>query len=192
MTKQWELTPEAFDRLLAWLGPDREQAGMKYEDIHHSLVNFFTWRGQSEAEELADETINRVIQKLPGLAETYKGDPALYFYGVAKKVLLEYGRREFEKEPLPHWEALKAAEGAHEELGREFDCLERCLRELKGADRELVLNYYREEKRVKIESRRNMAEARGYAANNLRVKIHRIRKTLLACVLACLSKEEAG
>jgi DNA-directed RNA polymerase specialized sigma24 family protein len=192
MTKQWVLTAEAFDRLLAWLGPDREQAGMKYEDIHHSLVNFFNWRGQSEAEELADETINRVIQKVPELVATYKGDPALYFYGVAKKVLLEYRRREFEKEPLPRWEGLASAGSEPEEWGREFDCLERCLQELSEADRELVLNYYREEKRAKIVSRRDMAETRGYAANNLRVKVHRIRKTLLACMRACLSGGDAG
>ena len=33
MNKDWELSQEDFDALLDWLDPDREQAGIKYEQI---------------------------------------------------------------------------------------------------------------------------------------------------------------
>jgi hypothetical protein len=45
------------------------------------------------AEELADEVINRVSKKLPQIVDIYVGDPALYFYGVARKVHREYLRK---------------------------------------------------------------------------------------------------
>src|SRR5689334_18303278 len=93
MTKQWDTTPEAFDTLLGWLHNDRDEAGKKYEVIRVRLIRIFTCRGCSEPEDLADETINRVTAKISEVAQNYHGDPALYFYGVAKKVHLEYSRR---------------------------------------------------------------------------------------------------
>ncbi len=101
MTKKQKLTQDEFDNLLSWLDADRECAGKKYESIRHSLIKIFSWRGCAEAEDLADETINRVGRKAKSLASTYTGDPALYFFGVAKKLLLEYNRRKTSVQPLP-------------------------------------------------------------------------------------------
>src|SRR5689334_18556794 len=63
MNKDWVLSQEAFDALLDWLDSDREQAGIKYEDIRGRLVMMFAARGCVDAEDLADETINRVTQR---------------------------------------------------------------------------------------------------------------------------------
>ena len=41
----WDLNQEAFDELLAWLNPDRERAGRKYEDIRQRLIRIFMHRG---------------------------------------------------------------------------------------------------------------------------------------------------
>ena len=60
MRKDWFLSQEAFDALLKWLDSDREQAAMKYEEIRKRLIKIFTGRDCVEAEDLADETINRV------------------------------------------------------------------------------------------------------------------------------------
>jgi len=76
--KDWLLTQEAFDNLLAWLDPDRERAGQKYEDIRFKLIRNFARRGCSIAEDLTDETINRVSRKALEIAQAYVGDPALY------------------------------------------------------------------------------------------------------------------
>src|SRR5687767_11901471 len=99
MSRPSILKQEDFDKLLAWLHRDREQAGQKYEAIRESLIKIFSWRGYDDAEDLADEVINRVAAKTQWLAENYVGDPALYFYGVAKKILLERERRE-QHQPL--------------------------------------------------------------------------------------------
>ena len=70
MRKDWFLSQEAFDALLKWLDSDREQAAMKYEDIRKRLIKIFTGRDCVEAEDLADETINRVVSKLDELEQS--------------------------------------------------------------------------------------------------------------------------
>src|SRR5690242_3335578 len=90
---EWTLDQAAFGELLDWLGPDPETAGQTYELIRHKLITLFRCRGCAVPEELADETINRVIRKLPQIKPDYHGNPIRYFYGVAKKVYKEYLRR---------------------------------------------------------------------------------------------------
>ena len=182
MSNKWALTQESFDQLLAWLGPDREQGGRKYEQIRHGLIRIFTWRGISEAEELADETINRVAQKIPSLSKTYVGDPALYFYGVAKNIQRQHQQRRRRELPPP-------APPSQEEMletEKESECLDYCLRRLNPGDRELILRYYQTEKRAKIDHRKRLAERLGVATNALRVRAHRIRAALHKCVTDCL------
>ncbi len=78
MKKEWVVTQQTFDSLLIWLDEDREQAGLKYEKIRLRLIKIFTCRGCAEAEDLADEVINRVVSRVGALESTYQGDPALY------------------------------------------------------------------------------------------------------------------
>jgi hypothetical protein len=80
----------AFEQFLFWLGPDPESAGKKYELIRDRLIMMFRARRCVFAEDLADTTFERVARKLTDLTTEYTGDPARYFYGVAKKVYLEY------------------------------------------------------------------------------------------------------
>jgi DNA-directed RNA polymerase specialized sigma24 family protein len=187
MNKEWALTQEAFDKMLAWLDPDRDRAGRRYEEIRHRLIKIFTCRGCSEADTLADETINRVTRKAQTLVEDYTGDPALYFYGVAHKVHLEYLRR---KPPtsLPPPPAVEEGE----EIEQEYDCLDRCMQRLTPDNRELVLEYYQEEKQAKINHRRLLAEKLGIALNALRIRAYRIRAALLECVQDCLEQRASG
>src|SRR5215510_991230 len=98
MKHDWFLSQEAFDD---WLDSDREQAGIKYEDIRRRLIKIFTGRACVEAEDLADETINRVSSRLSVIKEEFKGDRARYFFGVANKVYMEYMRRKPPQPPPP-------------------------------------------------------------------------------------------
>ena len=50
-------------------------------------------KGFSDAEDLADETINRVAKRLPEIRESYVGDPVRYFHGVARFIIREMIRR---------------------------------------------------------------------------------------------------
>jgi DNA-directed RNA polymerase specialized sigma24 family protein len=187
MNKAWTLTQTALDSLLAWLDPDRDTAGAKYEAIRLRLIKIFTCRGCAEAEDLADETINRVISKLAEVADSYQGDPSLFFYGVAKRVQQEYERTKFKPAvPLP------VAATPDDELEREHECLEKCMQAIAQSQRELVLQYYQEDKRAKINNRKQLAEKLGIAANALRIRACRIRAGLQQCVEACLSQQPSA
>ena len=86
-------TNDSFNELLAWLHPDSETAALRYETIRADLIRIFRWRGCSDPEGMADETIIRVTRKVGEMAASYVGSPAPYFFGVAKNLLHEYERR---------------------------------------------------------------------------------------------------
>ena len=184
MNKEWVLTEESFEALLAWLNPNRELAGQRYEEIRRRLIKIFACRGCYEPEDLADETINRVTNKLKAIEPTFTGEQARYFYGVANKVHLEYLRRK----PVP---PLPAAYNISEDSEREYQCLDRCVGKLTQENRELVLQYYQEDKRAKIEHRKLLAARFGIALNALRIRAHRIRTSLQHCVIECLQEASA-
>lgn len=193
MNKTWTLTQTALDSLLTWLDPDRETAGAKYEAIRTRLIKIFTCRGCAEAEDLADETINRVISRLAEVADSYEGDPALFFYGVAKRVQQEYERTKFKPAaPLPAATAAAAEAPPPDEVEREYECLEKCMQAIPQNQRELVLQYYQEDKRAKINNRRQLAQQLGIAVNALRIRACRIRAGLHQCVEACLSQKSSA
>ncbi|HKR11570.1 MAG TPA: sigma-70 family RNA polymerase sigma factor [Pyrinomonadaceae bacterium] len=180
----WE---DNFDALLAWLDRDPEKAGRKYEEIRHSLILIFERRSGYDAEDLADEAISRVLRKLPELAKEFKGDPALYFFGVAKRLNHEVTRRQQARVDLEDPDKLSAPLVIDEldEQDAEYDCLEKCLAKLTPADRELILLYYQQEK-PNISFRRELALRYGLTLNALRVKVHRIRESLEKCINKCL------
>ena len=179
--KQHELTKDDFDHLLDWLDPDREKAGEKYEQIRSGLIDLFNYKGCAGAEELADDTINRVARKVKDLRDTYRGDPANYFYGVGKNVYLEYLKLKPTVELSPQLPAPQP-----EDVEQEYQCLEECLGRLSGIQRALVLQYYRERKQAKIDSRRALRQVLNLKSNALRVRVFRIRETLEKCVRRCL------
>jgi DNA-directed RNA polymerase specialized sigma24 family protein len=181
MKQQRIITQAAFDSLLAWLDDDRDQAGKKYEYIRQRLIKIFTCRGRPDAEELADETINRVTFKAPEVSKGYIGDPALYFYGVAQKVYLESLRTRppaIVSLPIPK----------SEEVEQEYECLDQCMEKLSTNHRELVLEYYQNDKWAKIDHRKKLAQRLGIAQNALRIKTYRIRAFLQRCVKGCLDQ----
>jgi DNA-directed RNA polymerase specialized sigma24 family protein len=195
MKKEWVLTQEAFERLLGWLDTDRDRAGKKYETVRLRLIKIFTCRGCTEAEDLADETINRVTAKVEEVAEKYSGDPTLYFYGVAQKVHLEYLRKYQKKQAdvAVDSDTLNAAPiSLDDDIEPEYECLERCLDHLPSDNRKLVVEYYQQERQAKIEHRKRLATELGIAVNALRIRAHRIRLVLQRCVLDCLEQQPAN
>lgn len=177
MHRDWKLTEEDFNKLLSWLDADREAAGQNYSLIQLRLVRFFATRGCVDAEDLADRCINTTIRKIDELTE-YVGDRSLYFLGVAKYVLLEKRREDLR--PIPEPAPLDIPDP-------DLDyCLERCLTELPDDDHILVLDYEEGEKQLRIQKRRQIAEALGITLNALRIKICRLHQQLEACIEKCL------
>ena len=188
MKKQWGLSQDEFDRLLDWLAPEREQAGVKYETIRRGLIELFESWTCYEPESLADETINRVSAKVKNIASEYSGDPALYFYGVAKNVRHEYRRKKREL-PLIMDSTLKAASQSNEKE-QLYACLDKCLNELPPGDKELALMYYQGDKGARIAMRKYLIEKLRVTSNTLRVRLFRIRLALEECVVRCVEANE--
>lgn len=186
MKKNWKLTQQVFDQLLNWLNPDREQAGKKYEEIRRRLIRIFVSRGCADSEDLADETINRVAEQASGLALRYDGgDPALYFYGAAKRILLEHFREQGRKAAaiasLPSATPPEEAESEHR-------CLDLCVESLPPEERKLVMSYYLFDKQAKIDYRKTLAMEMNITDNALKIKMYRLRQQLQRCMTNCLQK----
>lgn len=180
------MTPDTFELLLAWLGPNRDAAATKYETIRAGLIRVFVARGCLEAEDLADETFNRVAAKAGALRDTYEGNPARYFYGVADKIHLEHQRRQRPRQALEDYPHLPAPTPA--DASAEQECLHRCLARLEAEEREFIVSYYSETKRAKIELHQEMAAQMGLTKQGLRSRAFRLKTTLRGCIEKCLQK----
>lgn len=178
-----------FDDLLAWLDLDREAAASRYEEIRHNLIQLFARHCCHDPEGMAEETIARVTERVIKLSETFDGPPALFFYGVAKKQLLEYHRQRTvaltpEVEPIVLPPQPKDLERERQD-DLLHDCFDECLEKLSPSDRDLALRYYKGRGQDKIINRRRLAEENRIGLNALRVRVLRIRSSLRACVEEC-------
>ena len=174
-----ELGQQDFDRLLSWLDADRERAGFLYEQIRWRLVTILAARGCTLAEELADETIDRVARRVTDIHETYRGDKALYFLGVMNNVHHEYLRQPPPPRLIQTAEDVEAREEIH-------FCLDNCLAQLAPYSRQLIERYYAENKQAKIDLRKVIAREMGIKASSLRLRALRIREKLQTCIERCL------
>ncbi|HYO92510.1 MAG TPA: hypothetical protein VEQ40_12775 [Pyrinomonadaceae bacterium] len=188
------LTAKAFTRLLNRLGEDQEQAGEKYEDLRRTLIRFFEWRGAPFPEEHTDETFNRVARKLDeGIEIVNIGG---YCYEVARLVCLESLRGHLSRrEPLDEikLEATTSPDTTDEAIEKEqrLTCLDDCLRMLPIESRELITEYYRDEKRGRIDRRQALAERLGLRRDALANRAQRVRDKLEECVIRCLKNKSA-
>ena len=184
---KWQLTREAFDALLLNLDAERTAAGEKYLRLRKNLVRFFETRGIIQAEEAADETLNRLARKSGG-GEQFENINA-YALGIARMLALELRKSPAQKtsNELPEIGVSPFdAEGDEKEL--KLHCLDDCLKDLPAENREIIVGYYQGEKREKIENRERMAAKLGVPNNALRNRAVRLRDKLESCIRDCLRK----
>ncbi len=176
-----EVTAEKFASFLDWLAPERERQGEEYERLRFRLCTFFSQRHCSFADELADETINRVILKV---AEEKIENKLAFCYGVARNVFRESLRKE--KSHVDIDEVTVAAPVA-EAPSFSSDCLDQCLEKLSPENRSLLLDYFSGAKRAKIELHRRLSESLEKSQTALRMQVMRIKQKLKICVQECMS-----
>lgn len=174
------LTPAGFEALLAMLHPDREIAGERYEGIRRRLVRLFEWRGCAHAEELADETFNRVARKSAEGLTLQRNDPYAYFCGVANHVFQEVVRREAREHKALESGDLTASDPSEDQPDYRLDHLRACLDTLEADQRRLLLRYHQEDQRIR--SRKSLCDELGIPMNALRIRVHRLRRRVEACV----------
>lgn len=168
-----------FDDLLGWLDPSREVAGQKYETVRAGLIRIFISKGFANAEDLTDETFNRVGKRLPDVGENY-GKKMAYCHGVARNIMLEaWRRKEIATDHVPERPTSVAV------TSDRYDCLLKCLELLPHEKRELILDYYLYEGKEKIEHHRRMADELDITTGALRTRAHHTRRDLEKCVRQC-------
>lgn len=154
-------------------------------------MRFFEWRSVGAADEYADETINRVARRID---EGQNIDKLMaYIFGVAR-IILKEAIKERERAPI----ALDdAPAGLRQKAPEVIDpdvrqiCFDRCLEALGDESRKLILRYYEGQGRLKIDNRQELADKLQIPLNALRIRVHRLKRTLETCIAECLKAPAA-
>lgn len=183
-------TQETFEKLLLFFHADRERAGETFELLRLKLVEYFRSRDCLYAEELADETLNRLTKKVAEGEEIR--DALRYCYGLAHWVWVEHSRRP-EVIQMPLEDLPLAPFVAQDSLVRKEReaCFQHCLRELPAKERELVVEYWDHENQSHRDARREIAKRLKITMTALRIRVSRIKDKLQACFSDCLERGAA-
>ena len=190
---RYELKSDHFENLLQRLDPDRGHAGEKYEDLRRRLIKFFEWNSCFSAEDLVDETFDRVAEKLKDVQVL---DVVGFAWGIAKHVRQEAHKRTertVQISDLPGGKEFPA-QGKNPEkvLQEEMEdeqrarCLRLCLQRFSPTDRKLFLDYHKAEGE-QTEYRQKLAADHQLTLGALRVRINRFRERLEECVQRCMA-----
>lgn len=183
MRKHWASTVDNFSAFIEWLDGGSASGGQSYVEMHARLAAFFTRKGCSTPEELADETLTRVARRLHEEGTITGVVPAQYCYIVGRYVLLEHLRSaEHNRAQLSpdvrDPSADPGAAGADTLLSK----LDDCLAQLTGDDRALILAYYAGDGPARIAARRELAFKYRLSGNALTIRASRLRERLRACL----------
>ena len=185
---KWTLTQEAFEKLLTCLSPDRDEAAKQYVALGMKIVRYFEKEQIDAAETRADDVLNRVARRISEGKQL--DNVTAYAFRVAYLVFLEAGKEpdlvEIDPEQTPQVAPGPLFEDS--EADRRQNCFDSCLQKLTKDNRELVLGYYKEDGGAKIEFRKWLAAKLEISLGALRIRAHRIRKTLEECIAECLGQ----
>lgn len=154
--------------------------------MRRRLVAYFARKRCAAAEDLADETLNRVARRLEEKVRITDAPPARYCYIVARFVFLESLRDPAAAIQPAVPDAAIAQPAGDDRKAARLDCLDRCLAQLGSGDRHVILEYYAAGQGSKAEQRRKLAARLGCSANALAIRASRLRNRLEACVSECL------
>jgi DNA-directed RNA polymerase specialized sigma24 family protein len=177
-----------FERLLAWLGSDPEAAGKKYEELRRVLHNYFRRNDVVDPASLVDEVMERVTGKTSDFVPTYVGDPALYFFGVARNVLSEWRRQPVPAElPLNLVDPTDITSREHKELL--LQSMEECWQKRSEEERSILYRYSIETSAIKISIiRGELARELEMSMSALRVMVFRLRQEIRRCIEKLMKK----
>lgn len=178
---------------LAALDADETRAAEKYEALRYKLVSLLTWKGctESDADELADRTIDRVAGKI---AEGEKVENiGAYAGSVARFIWLEHNRKKREDavgDDLPEV-AVEPDIDILKDSDSRMECLRDCMTETmpNPTDRKIIVGYYDTESNEKNKNaRKRLAESLDMSIGALKVKACRLREKLERCINNCVDR----
>jgi len=189
----WVPTREAWDKFLRLLDHDIEVAAEKYENIRRRLIFYFECRKRHESEDLADETITRVIKRYNEGVEI--DEVMRYCYGVARIVFLEnlvtVRRNDSVQQELIRFSTPFNPPDDSEELHTLMLTFDECMEALSIENRQFILGYYDDSGRAKIDKRKTLTEKLGVSRNAVTLRAFQIRKKLEKCIKSHLQKKAA-
>jgi hypothetical protein len=193
MVTQSAFGGDDLERLLLRLDPERTVASKKYEGLRRTVFKFFDWNRSLRAEELADDTLNRVAERLK--TENIQNVSA-YALGVARHVLqedLKKHRRESSVEDIPGGiDAIVDYVDTEQQIVDRLDqqirlaCLQECRAKLEPEDSAFVVAYYSADGEKQKVHRKRLSGTEGMTMAALRTRAHRLREELERCVIRCL------
>ena len=171
-------------------GDGRQGILQLFESLRGKLILFFEVRHCIDPEELAEATLERVIQRL--CEGTRIADLVCYSFGVAKNIYREYIRATKARDSFIAQQKYRSKEflsdeneaDAHE---KQLTCLEGCMMRLKEQDRVMLVEYYKFKGQLKLEHRRQMAEQLGITREALTLRIFHLKLRLKKCVGNCVA-----
>lgn len=174
-----DLTSESLKKLLEAFSADETEASRLYTNLRGSLVRFFGLKGISDPDKAADETIDRVADKLNQEAKIE--DLRKFAFGVARFVYLENLRREQTAKRAVDEFYLKDSSTKFEEPDQ-IETYRECFQNLYDDERRLLSSYFEDLPPAALfESRQNLARREKIEVNALRNRISRLRKRLEDC-----------
>ena len=186
----WSLSESSFNSFLNWLDDGEASDGQRYLEMRDRLVWYFDRKNCLNADDLADETLNRVARRLEEEGSIKTDTPAKYCYTVARFVFLEHLRSADTKNtPLDDVNIgyHRTDDSGDAEIKEQMlKCLEKCTTSLEAGSRDIILRYYLGDQREKIDNRSVLAKDLGISANALAIRACRIRNKLEACVSKCM------
>lgn len=189
---------DGYSQILA-LFPENDEK--EFNLLRLKLVRFFEIQGAgTQAEDFADETISRVAEKLSEGIEIEAAEPFYYFRGFAVNVLREHWRSKEKTVSIEDVEnkenfaaqtnpaELTEKEEAQSLKEKQFECLEKTLKVLPAENRQLFLDYHRENTESRETWRAKIAQRLNIDGAALRNRVTRLRKKIEQLVLDCLKK----
>jgi DNA-directed RNA polymerase specialized sigma24 family protein len=171
------MTEESLKILLANLSSNPNEAAAAYTNLRNSLVRFFQLKGDFDADEAADSTLDRVALKLSQSTEVT--NVTSYGFGVARLIFLERLRISEKNK--------KAHDGFYNDQKRDeadnYSVFRECFEKLQQKEKEILEDYFADMPSSDLMIYREKLSAKyDISLNNLRIKVFRLRRRLDDCL----------
>ncbi len=180
------MTDKSLNVLLESFTENQDEAGRAYTNLRNSLVRYFQIKGDFDADEAADATLDRVAAKL---AQNTKVDNLTkYSFGVARLIFLER-LRTAEKAGTAQTEfyAQQKSDKTDEQTD-DFSIFRECFDVLIDEEKEILKNYFADLPFANLTAHReDLSLKYNVSLNNMRLKVFRLRQRLENCLKNKLS-----
>lgn len=171
-----------FDKLFRLLEPGAVSVEAGFQRCRFKLIKFFGWRRCDDPENLADETIARLLKNVRAGQEISADNPYSYVYAIASNVFKEFVRDKKKSGVTTEIEEIKDRTLPMPAM----DCKRQCLEQLTAEKQELLARYY-----LDPDDRNEIAREYGLSLNALRLQIYRIKAGLRRCWEDCLKRGDS-